>query len=151
MMKILRRDTAAEIRKTTDAASLAAAKLVTLREERRKLLVEADVEAIAPVDGQIAAQERLIATLQECLEALQTQLRKERQASRVEEKERAVEAFAKEYRSKRVDSALAVIGALAKAGDAYAHYREVRDEPFRKFWRTDLFPDLIPATAKAGH
>jgi hypothetical protein len=38
MMKILRRDTAAEIRKTTDAASLAAAKLVTLREERRKLL-----------------------------------------------------------------------------------------------------------------
>ena len=139
----LKRDTATEIRKATEQSAQASAKLVSLREERSRLLVEADIEAIAPIDAQIAAQERLIATLQERLRALDEKHKKERHANRLSEKEKAVAAFAKEFRAKRVDPAVQIIELLGQLGDAYKQYRETRDTPFRTKWRTDLFPNYV--------
>jgi hypothetical protein len=139
----LKRDTATEIKKATDQSAQAAAKLVSLREERAGLLVEADIEAIAPIDAQIAAQERLISTLQERLRALDERHKKERHANRLSEKEKAVAAFAKEYRAKRVDPALHIIELWGQLGDAYKEYRGTRDTQFRTKWRTDLFPNYV--------
>jgi hypothetical protein len=139
---LLKRDATAELAKTTAAISEAASKLAGLREERARVLTEADdFKVIKRIDYSIADCERFIASLQERLSALDALRRKQREATRLEEKGKAVAAFEREYRAKRVDAAADVIEAAGKLGDTWIHYKKVHNEPWH-LWRDDLFPSL---------
>jgi hypothetical protein len=140
-MKLLKRDTAAEIKKTADASAAASAKLLSLRNERNKVVVDGDFEAVVTVDTEIAKEEARVAVLQEKLRLLDKRQKEERHADRVSAKEKAFKAFAEAYREKRVAPAQRLIELFAQAGDAYAEYRASRDLPFKEKYRLDVFPN----------
>jgi len=143
-MKILRRDTATEIRKTTEAAAQAAAKLVTMREERAKALLQTDdLTLIKKSDEAVADQERTIAVLQDRLRALEARRRQERQDAREKEKFAALAAFEKAQRA-RTDAAVAVIEAFAAVADAYLQYKEICQAPLP-------WPDVFPRDQAYSH
>jgi hypothetical protein len=94
-MKLFKRDTAEERRKTLDAAATAAATLAQLRAERQATLLDADLEVIERHDATVAAQERRIATLQEKLRLLTDEQRRERQEQREADREAAIKVIEK--------------------------------------------------------
>jgi hypothetical protein len=142
-MKLLKRNTAAEIAKTTAQSAEASSRLLSLREERSGVVIDGDLEAVVTADAAIAREEAKIAVLQEKLRLLDKRQKEERHADRVASKGKAFEAFAKEYREKRVAPALRIIELLAQAGDEYAKYRSTRDTPFKERYDLRVFPNYV--------
>jgi hypothetical protein len=120
-----KRDTAAEIRKTTEAASQAAAKLVTLRAERATLLTGDDLNAIGRADDRVVAQERHIAVLQDRLRALEQLQRQERQGSLEQQKAATLVQLERSLRAE-ADAAVAVVEAFVTAANALNAYKAQR-------------------------
>jgi hypothetical protein len=117
-MKMFKRDTSAERRKTLEAASTAAAELARLRSERQAALLDSGVDEIEKHDNAIAAQERRIATLQEKLRLLTEEQKRERNEQRETDREAAVRNIEKKLAGREV-LAEKLEQAIKDAGDAY--------------------------------
>jgi len=124
-----RRDTAAEIKRTTGQVSQVAAKLTALQEKRAEFITDAaEIATLSSIGDEVASTERLISTLQERLVVLDGRRKEEREASLEERKAATLGELERRLRSE-ADAAVAVVDAFVAAANAYGRYKEIRSRP----------------------
>ena len=142
-MKLLKRDTRAEIAKTTAHLAEVSSRLIVLRDERSKVVLDGDLEAVVAADAAIAREEARITVLQEKLKLLDQTQKQENHENQVAAKKRAFEDFAGAYRAQRVNPATEIVELIGQLGDAYAKYKQTRDLPFKRKYDLRVFPNYV--------